>query len=44
MKNPDEISTKESFLYDYINNKIRNYNKNNFENKVKLSCCFCNRD
>ena len=44
MKNLDEISIKESFLCDYINNKIRNYNKNNFENKIKLSCCFCNRD
>jgi hypothetical protein len=44
MKNPNEISTKESILCGYINNKIRNYNKNNFENQVKLSCCFFNED
>ena len=43
MKNPDEISTKESFLSDYINNKnvkSRNIQKNNLNDEVKLSCCF----
>jgi len=42
MKNPNEISTKESSLYGYINNKnIKSRNtKNKFDEKVKLSCCF----
>ena len=43
MKNPDEISTKESFLSGYINNKnvkSRNIQKNNLNDEVKLSCCF----
>ena len=42
MKNPNEISTKESSLYGYINNKnfkSRN-SKNKLDEKVKLSCCF----
>ena len=42
MKNPNEISTKESSLYRYINNKnfkSRN-SKNKLDEKVKLSCCF----
>ena len=43
MKNPDDISTKESFLSGYINsknNKSRNIQKNNLNDEVKLSCCF----
>ena len=42
MKNPDEISTKESFICGYINNKSRNYNKSDFKHQVKLTCCFFN--
>ena len=42
MKNPNEISTKESSLYGYVNNKnFRSRNsKNKIDEKVKLSCCF----
>jgi hypothetical protein len=42
MKNPDEISTKESFICGYINNKSRNYNKSDLKHQVKLTCCFFN--
>jgi hypothetical protein len=45
MKNPRDISTKESFLSGYINNKkikSRFCMKNNLDDKVKFTCCFFN--